>query len=256
MENPSVATTTTAVPFQWKWVIVGVIVGAVVMAVIVGVAARGFQNLFIPSLIACIGFVVTGIIVGYYSPGVTLREAAVGGAILAALLLGSLLTMFGHGMSAGQTIVTLLFGFVLTLVGAWVGESFQEDRAQQLKGMQWRWVFIGVIVAVALNSLGVFGLAPMLNYNLTAIFITFLVTFVIAGYLVGFFSAGVTIKEAALAGLITIFVDWLLVEFGLEIPVPFSSMLIAMVSGFLFTMAGAWLGERMQAIRQQRQAQA
>lgn len=258
MENRSTATASTTSSFQWKWVIRGVVVGAIVMGVIVGVTARGFHNFFIPSLIACTGFVVTGIIVGYYSPGVTIREAAVGGAILAVLLLVSLLTVFGHRMSVVQTIITLVFGYLLSLVGAWVGERLQEDRAESARGgrgMQWRWVFIGSIVAVVLNSLGVFGLAPLLNYNLTAVFITFLVTFVIAGYIVGYFSPGVTIKEAALAGLITIIVDWALVEFGLEIPVPLSSMLFAMTAGFLLTMLGAWLGERLQVSMQHKKTQ-
>lgn len=252
MEKVSSETVSAALRFQWKWVMRGVLVGALVMGVIVGVTARGFQNIFIPSLIACTGFVVTGIIVGYYSRGVTILEAAVGGAILAVFLLGSLLTFFDHRMGFMQTATTLAFGYLLSLLGAWVGESLQEDRAEQLHGMQWRWVFIGSVVALVLNSLGVFGLAGAMSYNLNSIFISFLVTFVVAGYIVGYFSHGVTIKEAALAGLMTIIVDWIIVEVGLEIPVPLASMLFAMMAGFLLAMMGAWMGERLQASRQQK----
>ena len=244
------ATGNTLTRLQWKWVSIGVVAGAAVLGLIVGVTATVFHNFFIPSLIGCTGFVVTGIIVGYYSPGITVKEAAIGGAILAGLLLLTLWIPFRQQLTLAQTFITPLFGFLLALAGGWVGGHLQHDRAAGVTGMQWRWVGIGVIVSVVLNSLGVFALAPLYNYNLKAILVSFLVTFVIAGYVVGYFSHGVTIREAALAGILTVIVDWLLVQFGLEIPVPFSSMLVAMICGFLLSMLGAWVGERLQVSMQ------
>lgn len=255
MEAQQTTMSTTAAGLQWKWVLIGVGVGAAVIGIIVGVTASAFLNPFIPSIIACAGFIITGFIVGYYSPGTTIREAAVGGVILALLLLVILLTMFSQRVTFMQTFATLVFGYLMAFLGGWVGETFQRERSVKRRGMQWRWVGVGVIVSVVLNSLGVFGLAPLYNYNLTAVFISFLVTFVLAGYIIGFFSAGVTIKEAALAGLFTILIDAGLVEFGLGLPVPLESMLIAMTSGFLLSMVGAWAGEQFQMSFQQQKAE-
>jgi hypothetical protein len=232
---------------QWKWVIVGVIAGAAVMGIIVGVTARAFHSTFVSSLIGSIGFVVTGMIVGYKSPGVTIREAAVGGCILALLVMFSLLTIFGQDITLAQTVITAIFGFLLAFVGGWVGENLQEEKSDQTRGLQWRWVGVGVVVAFVLNAAGVFLLAPLFNYNLDLIFVTFLVSFVVAGYVVGYTSPGVTVKEAAMAGAATVIIDWLLVEFGMEMHVPMRELTIGLVAGFLMMMLGAWVGELLQA---------
>lgn len=254
MANQDVAATGTPM-LQWKWVVVGVIVGAVVIGVIVGITASAFRNVFIPSLIACVGFVVTGIIVGYYSPGVTVKEAAAGGVVLAFLLIISILMFFGQRLTMLQAVTTVVFGYLMAFVGGWVGENLQKNRSAELRGIHWKWVGIGIVVSLVLNSIGVFGLAPLFKYNMTAIFVSFLVTFVIAGYAVGYFSAGVTIKEAALAGLLTVVVDLLLVDFGLGISVPVGNMLFGMTAGFLLSLLGAWLGEQMQAGMQQKKGE-
>ncbi len=238
---------------RWKWVSLGVVAGGAVLALIVGVTASVFHNFFIPSLLGCTGFVVTGVIVGYFSQGITVKEAAIAGAILAGLVLFTLWIPIRQQMTSAQILIAPLFGFFLALAGGWVGEHLQQDRAAGVTGMQWRWVGIGVIVSVVLNSLGVFALAPLYNYSLNAVFVSFLVTFVIGGYIVGYFSHGVTIKEAALAGIITVLIDWLLVQFGLEITVPVSSMLVAMICGFLLSLMGAWVGERLQVSMQRQQ---
>jgi len=250
-QEPSSAATSA---LQWKWVIIGVIAGAFIMGVIVGITAKSFHNVFIPSLIGSIGFVITGIVVGYYSPGVTIREAAVGGLILAVVVLFSLLTVFSQSITVFQTLVTVVFGYLLAFVGGWVGENLQEERAEQTRGMQWRWVGAGIVVALILNSIGVFVFAPLFNYNLTAIFVSFLVSFVIAGYVVGYSSAGVTIKEAAVAGLATVVIDWALVSFGLGMSVPFRETIIGLTAGFLLSMLGAWAGEWLQASMQKQKS--
>ena len=246
------ATTAARAKLRWKWVSIGVVAGAAVLGLIVGVTASVFHNFFIPSLIGATGFVVTGIIVGYFSPSTAIKEAAIGGAILSGLFLLALWIPFRQQLTLAQTFIAPLFGFFLALAGGWVGEHLQQDRAAGTTGMQWRWVGIGVIVSVVLNSFGVFALAPLYNYNLDAVFVSFLVTFVIAGYVVGYFSHGVTIREAALAGVVTIVIDWLLVQFGLDISVPLSSMLVAMICGFFLSMMGAWVGEQLQTSMQRK----
>ncbi len=250
MENQEPATSVPLSKLQWKWVIIGVAVGAVVVTLIVGLTTSTFHNIFIQSFMGCIGFMCTGIIVGYFSPGVTIREAAMGGAILAIFFLLALLLFFGQQVNTIQILVTIVFGYLLAFAGGWVGENLQQDRSPQVRGMQWRWVAIGVIVGVVLNSVGVFAVSPLLNYNLNAIGLSFLLTFVVAGFIVGFFSPGVTIKEAALAGVFTVIVDWVLVFIGLGIPVSKPSMLFAMTSGFFLSLLGAWFGERLQASMQ------
>src|SRR5713101_6352866 len=177
MENQEPATSVSPSKLQWKWVIVGVVVGAVAVSLIVGLTTSTFHNFFIQSFMGCIGFMFTGIIVGYFSPGVTIREAAMAGAILAILFLLALLLFFGQQVTTFQTLVTIVFGYLLAFAGGWVGENLQQDRGPETRGMQWRWVAIGVIVGVVLNSIGVFAVSPLLNYNLNAIGLSFLITF-------------------------------------------------------------------------------
>ena len=239
---------------QWQWVFMSIVVGTMLVSLIVAVTSSVFKNPFLPTLIGSLGFVVTGIIIGYFSPGVTIREPAIAGAILVVVALIVLYVGFGFELTWLQSLSSIGFGFLLSLLGAWIGEALQGHVAARTYGLQWKWIAVGVTVGFVLNNFFVFLLAPLFNIDLAAVFVSFLVSFVITGFVVGYKSPGVTIKEAAIAGLLTVVLDWLIVDVGLKLTVPMTYLAITLVAGYLLAMVGAWAGEKLQESFERTQA--
>ncbi|HTX17969.1 MAG TPA: hypothetical protein VMG34_04840 [Bacteroidota bacterium] len=253
-------TTKTASPTQWKWVIIGVVAGIIIIGGSYFVVAPTFHSAAIQSLVVLIGFVVTGAVVGYFSPGVTIKEAFFAGLILMfvfAILFS--LTALGEGQSTQMIVLLLIFGGILSQAGAWMGEKLQgtlENKEVDPKaavGFQWKWVLAGLALGLVLNVLFVFLLAPLFNINLNLINIAFSISFVVLGFIIGYKSPGVTLKEPAVAGAIAVVGEWLFIQYGIQLSVPVGYVAFGVVEGFLLTLFGAWLGERYQAAKESKQ---
>ncbi|HTR81812.1 MAG TPA: hypothetical protein VMM58_09300 [Bacteroidota bacterium] len=249
--------TKTASPTQWKWVLIGVGAGIIIIGGSFFIVAPTFHSTAIQSLVVLIGFVVTGAVVGYFSPGVTIKEAFFAGLILMfvfALLFS--LTSLGEGQSTQMIVLLLLFSGILSQAGAWMGEKLQGsfdknvEEAKNEVGFQWKWVFAGLALGLVLNVLFVFLLAPLFNINLNVIHIAFSVSFVLLGFIIGYKSPGVTLKEPAVAGAIAVLGEWLFIQYGIQLPVPLGYIAFGVVEGFLLTLFGAWLGERYQLAKE------
>ena len=238
---------------QWKWVGIGVIVGVFIMGISYIVVAPTFHSIAIQALVMLVGFVLTGTIVGYFSPGITIREAMYAGIILM-IVMGALIAIFGWEEGEHRSIIflLLLFGGLLAQVGGWIGEKLQgtleKEGAEEeaTGGFQTKWVIVGTGLGLVLNILFAFLLAPALNIDLNKVFIAFSASFVITGFIVGYKSPGVTLKEPAVAGALAVLLEWLFVQFGLGLSVPASYTLFGIIEGFLLTLFGAWIGERFQ----------
>jgi len=247
--------TKTAAPTQWKWVAIGVVAGVIIIGGSFFIVAPTFHSTAIQSLVVLIGFVVTGAVVGYFSPGVTIREALFAGVILM-LVFGVLFstTSWGAEQSTQMLLLLLLFSAILCQAGAWMGEklqgSFEKRDAKGEIGFQWKWVFAGLALGLVLNVIFVFLLAPLFNINLNLIHLAFSVSFVLLGFIIGYKSPGVTLKEPAVAGAIAVIGDWLFIQYGIQLPVPAGYILFGVVEGFLLTLFGAWLGERYQLAKE------
>ena len=249
--------TKTAAPTQWKWVVIGVVVGLVIIGGSFFIVAPTFHSTAIQSLVLLIGFVVMGAVVGYFSPGVTIKEAFFAGLILMfvfALIFST--TSWGAGQSTQMIILLLLFSGILSQAGAWMGEKLQgsfdkKDGTEKADvGFQWKWVFAGLALGLVLNVLFVFLLAPLFNIDLNLIHIAFSVSFVLLGFIIGYKSPGVTLKEPAVAGAIAVIGEWLFIQYGIQLPVPVGYVAFGVVEGFLLTLFGAWLGERYQLAKE------
>ena len=216
-----------AVPTQWKWVAIGVVAGIVIIGASFWIVVPTFHSTAIQALVVLVGFVVTGAVVGYFSPGVTIREAFFAGLILMFIFaLASGATSLGAGKSKQLLYLLLVFSGLLSLGGAWMGEKLQGsfDVNTEAGGpdaaFQWKWVLVGLGLGFALNVLFVFLLAPLFNINLNLVHVAFSFSFVLTGFIVGYKSPGVTIKEPALAGAIAVIVEWLFIQYGIRLPVP------------------------------------
>jgi len=250
-------TTKAASRTEWKWVVIGVIAGTIIIGGSFFIVAPAFHSTAIQSLVVLIGFVVTGAVVGYFSPGVTIKEAFFAGLILM-FVFGFLfsLTSLGEGQSTQMIILLLLFSGILSQAGAWMGEKLQGSLEKKGEaptaavGFQWKWVLAGLALGLVLNVLFVFLLAPLFNINLNLINIAFSFSFVVLGFIIGYKSPGVTLKEPAVAGAIAVVGEWLFIQYWIQLPVPAGYVAFGVVEGFLLTLFGAWLGERYQRAKE------
>ncbi len=244
--------TQVAQPLQWKWVIIGALVGLVIVGASYYIIEQTFHNLQIQILVMLVGCAVTGIVVGYFSPGVTIKEAAIGGAIVVLAMTGFLYAVDAAvAKNVAINVLIIVLGIPVSWVGGWAGENLQGSEVnldEELKAdkIQWKWVITSVVVGFALNVLFVFLPSKIFNINLDVALVAFLVSFVIAGFIVGYKSPGVTIKEPAFAGIIAVIVEWLFLEFGLKLDIAVPYLIAGLALGFLFTLIGAWLGEKYQ----------
>lgn len=253
------STATPATGMEWKWVIAGVMAGLIIVGASYYIVAPVFHSPAIQTLVMMVGFSITGVIVGYFSPGVTIREAGIAGAIVMVLIM---LLMWISGdpenMVADKFIdfLLLLLGIGFSLAGAWAGEKLQgddtaatdEDKAEDI--IHWKWVLSGVVIGFALNALFVFLTAPVFQVNMNVALVAFLISFLVTGFIVGYKSPGVTLKEPAIAGIFTVIIDWVFLEFGINLPIAADNLISGLALGFLFSLLGAWLGEKYQESRQ------
>jgi MFS family permease len=183
--------------------------------------------------VGVLAFVLTGIIVGFASPGNTIAEAGVAGLVL---------SIFSVAIAAGAVEEVELMWLP-------VGELLQgtlSDREDRKGHLQWMWVGAGVVIGVLLNSYAVvlgralFGLGP------GGILIAYSLSFLITGFLIGAFSPGITLAEPALAAVGVIIVDALVTAGGLGAPFPMLAIIIASVCAFCLALVGGWVGELAQ----------
>ncbi|MDE3059243.1 MAG: hypothetical protein KGJ59_14945, partial [Bacteroidota bacterium] len=201
-------------PIQWKWVIIGIIVGLIIIGASYFIVAPKFHSDAIQALVVLVGFVVTGAIVGYFSPGVTIREALYAGVLLIVILAAAFALMESAEAGHSATFFLLLvLGGVLAQIGGWIGEKLQgsgeptSGEAKAITAFQWKWVFVGLALGFALNVLFVFLLAPVFNISLSMAHVAFSISFVVTGYIVGVKSPGVTLREPAVAGVIAVLLE-------------------------------------------------
>ncbi len=255
MENQE--TTQTSPPLQWKWVWVGVVVGAILVTIFVALASSQFHNPYVPTLIACLCFVITGIVVGYKSPGITIREAAASGFILMVFTLLILTFGFNIDMSLGYWIFALVLGFFLSMLGAWVGEELQgtlKAASSDTSKLSWPWVATGVVIGFLLNNLSVFILFAIFRFGITQILVSLGLSFVVTGIITGYRSPGTTIREAAVAGIVLVIVNFFFVYFGFSAWLPLGYIVVALIVCFLLSLVGGWLGELLQSRMEQQPA--
>lgn len=249
--------TTTSKGLEWKWIIIGVVAGTILCLALHQMIAQTFHIPLIPTFMSLMGFVVMGIIIGYKSPGFTIKEPALGGAItimLVGIILGS---GFNVEFTMTEKILAPVVGFILGLVGGWVGEQMQvtpeeaaKELAEQKSGkLQWGWIIAGTVVAFVLNAFFVIGGFALLKFDVGGILSALGLSFLIAGVLVGYFSPGVTIKEAAYSGAFSVVLNGIfLYSSGLLMADEFMYIVEGLVAGFILSLIGGWLGEKLQVM--------
>ena len=111
----------SAARFQWRWALLAIPallalqIGGTTLLAMLGEWGPG------PLVIVSVGsYFVGGLLIAYWSPGVTVREPAVG--ITAAVILGNLI------LRQGGSLLAWMFPLLLGMGGAMLGEILQARR--------------------------------------------------------------------------------------------------------------------------------
>lgn len=242
--------------FSLPTLFLSILVGFLFIVCLSLISSVFFATALMPSYAMLAGYILTGITIGYYSKGVTIVEPGLG-AIVASAVSAFVISSFDlKGLSQLWTsdwILLSMNGVILTFVGAWVGEMFQSGKIKKEESsgssFEWDWIIIGAIIGVTFSLLLVSIFTLFLGYQQTNYIIPFFISLFATGYVVGFKSPGVTIKEAGLAGFLTIVMDINIIRFTLltETEIGSSVILLGLVLGFITALIGGFVGEKVQS---------
>jgi len=239
---------------QWKWIIIGFSICTIIAGDSFFIVEPMFNSAAIQRLVMLAGFVAAGILIGYYSPGNTIKETTIAGWLTVGICLPLLHIIGTQPISRFfPNTIFMLLGIVFSLAGGWVGEKFEESALIKhespdkfITELLWKWVLIGIVVGFVLNITLVFLLGKLFQYDTDAVFGMFSLSFILMGFIIGFKSPAHTIREPAIAGVIAVLVDYLLVRYLLKISVENGVLLLGVFIGFVLSLLGADIGENVQ----------
>jgi hypothetical protein len=84
-------------------------------------------------ILAVVAYLVGGFLVGWLSPGETLKEPAVAGVIAAVVINGVEYAIWPEEFGVIAALFGVVVGFGTALAGAWVGEKVQGDTTEKMR---------------------------------------------------------------------------------------------------------------------------
>jgi hypothetical protein len=239
--------------------LISAFVGSVITLFLAYVSASSFSALPFPIIAMLTGFVITGIVEGILSKGVTILEPAVGAVLVGIVLFVIVPILPAEGfrdVNSAVLVVVVLNGIILSALGGWVGEKLEgtlDEGFSEESPIDWGWVMCGSALGTTITMLFASSLVTVLGYHLTNHIVAFFGGLFIAGFIIGLRSPGVAIKEAGVAGFIAVVVnvDIICVALGM---LDVWMILSGVVLGILFTLLGSWLGERVQEAQEAKAA--
>ncbi len=233
---------------RWTWIVIGVFGGAILISSFVVIVWQELPSPNVAILVGGMTVGLTGMLVGYKSPGETLVEPAVAGLILTVTSAGILRFAVGLPITVAEFGIAAVLGSFLALGGGWVGEVLQGTLvvADTDVPIQWPWILVGISIGLILNVYFVFMGRALFGLSSLGVLVSFSISFLITGFFVGYFSPGVTLIEPALAGGGLILMDALLARIGFHAPFPALAVLIGIGGAVFIALVGGWLGERIQ----------
>jgi hypothetical protein len=241
------------------WVIYGSVLGILLSAIAYFGVVSDFNSAAIQFLSLAIAYIFAGLFSGYVSDGLIFKEIGIAGAIVTVATLFFILAFPGRiELSQTTLLVGIIGSIILTYTGAWAGENMQQESTK-LKSeistteFRWNWVLVGFVLGFGLNVLFSVILAPIYTKDLTISFYMFLLSTFLTGGITAWYSPRITLKEPALAGILAVLVEWILIEFVLEIKISAQTLVIGLIIGFFLTLSGAFIGRKLQALKSNNQ---
>lgn len=234
---------------RWGWIGSGVLIGALLISLFMYIV-RFSGRPEVAGFIVLLSIMLAGTLVGYFSRGETIRETAV--AALSLVLLTGVISSTILGISV-PPFVWFVAPFLvpgLAMLGGWAGELLQGtlEEAYEDRIVDWPWVFVSAVLGFTLSAYAVLLGREVFAVTLEQSLWLFAGSFLITGWIVGFFSPGNTMVEPAIAAGLMALIDagFIIVWFdGLPEAQP-------LVTGFAFGIAlalvGGGLGELTQRV--------
>ncbi|MBS1536246.1 MAG: hypothetical protein JST20_00695 [Bacteroidetes bacterium] len=235
---------------------ISALIGTVLVLGLSYISGSKFATPPFPIMAILSGFIVTGIVAGIISKEKTILEpgiAAIIVSIISAFVLPSFQLKGLMDMNQSSFWLVLANGVIITFMGAWAGEYIQgeEDTKAETSSIEWGWIICGGIIGVAVSMLlassvvVLLGGGFLLSYHLVA----FIVGLFCTGMLVGWRSPGITIREAALAGFLTVIIDLdaIMLTLGLENDQLQSLLMFGAAIGVVVALIGGFIGEKIQS---------
>jgi len=242
--------------FNFGALLLSILVGIVFVNLLAWLTGPEFADAFFPGLALLVGFTISGFTIGIMSKDVTITEPGIGAIVvsLVTYFIIQALDLRGfQGVWASDWILIFLNAIILTFVGAWLGEKFQQGKLEDHHttdsfGLDWSWIvagaFMGIIVSIVLVVL----LDLIIGHHPSAFILPFVIALIINGLVIGLKSPGVTILEAGYSGLFTIIANLNIIRLTLmdntEIGVEY--IIGGLVLGFVMPLLGAFIGEKLQ----------
>lgn len=248
--------------------ILGAILGGLFFVILpFWISATAFSTPSVPLIGMVAGFLLMGIVTGYFSTQETVAEPYMGAivtSVIAYVVFAPMELPSLQGLDDGQFqplfILTCINGLVATFAGAWTGEKLQRTYAQPgASHLAWGWVMAGTVLGVGTVLFLVSVLVSIFGFSSgtgTLLAQTKIWTLALAlafgtGF-AGFFSAlrspGDTANETILSGLVTATLVFDLFYFGLggEEVVSSLGLAAAVGIGLVASLLGGLFGEEMQ----------
>jgi uncharacterized MnhB-related membrane protein len=114
--------------FEWGWIFAGTIMGVtssmLVINVLVFILGYNPDSYIIPYFISLL---ITGLVVGWKSPGITIKEAGIGGFLTITIVFNIVrLTLNTESeIGLGVIIAGFVIGSIVSLIGGYLGEKIQ-----------------------------------------------------------------------------------------------------------------------------------
>ena len=247
------AVTHTSQPLRWVWVGGAVLIGSVLISVFILVVDPQLQRPVVAGFITTLSLMVVGILVGYSSRGETIRETAVAGLLLTALVGIAAVTVLKLPIPTPVWLISPFYAAALSMAGGWVGELMQGTLEEAFidETVDWPWVFASVVIGFTLSAYAVFLGQALLGPSPLQLLWAFAGSFLVTGWIVGFFSPGVTMIEPAIAATGMIVLESGLVIIWFE-GVPGQTLLAGFAAGIVLAYLGGWLGELSQKWKERR----
>lgn len=238
----------TSAALRWWWIASGVLLGAVLISLFLFALDPRLEQPAIAGLIVGLSIILTGILVGFGSRGETIREAGLAGLLL--VVVCGILTkaLLDTAIPVFAWLMAPFFVPALAMLGGWAGELLQGtlEEAYDDRAVDWPWVMVSIVIGFTLSSFAVLLGQRLLGLTTDQSLYAFAGSFLLTGWLVGFFSPGMTMVEPAIAGGLMLVVDCGFVILAFDRLPGARVTLMGFLGGMALALLGGWLGEVTQ----------
>ena len=241
-----------------KVLLLSIAVGLILNVVFAYITGLKYATALFPVLEILAAFIITGMVIGFFSKGITILEPGIG-AFFVSIISYFIIPFLGidslNNLWLSDWLIIYLNGSILTFIGAWFGELLENgtiDWEKESINLNWDWIIAGTIAGVTVSIFVVNLLRIVIGFDLSLFTIPYFAALLLSGLIIGWKSPGVTIKEAGIAGfvIIVIVIDIVRMTLLMESEIGIGYILIGGLLGIFVSIIGAWIGEKIQASRE------